>query len=527
MTGSNPLSAAQAAACSADDGATVIGFLGVRGSRVAVLADALLKTSLGAPASSSQPLLSGAAASPPISAVSLVHSVLGDRSHSAASNAASLVVSLAGVIVLNARVSDFERPPAGGTDALAAALLKCLELRVAATAPSIPARRLLIVAVRDYDSEEVDTNDLEAAITEQLHSSYQDLDQLPSAYTATELEDLFDIQFAYFPNEVLCPDAFEAAVDSQRRTIEDAGRNGYADAGMTPDGLMAAAGRIWDSLDPRKTKSSDDDLPPERELAATFACDELMKSAYERYAAVTRQWKSTVESGRIIRDFGKESGSLISSTLEKLASDAAPYRSSKAFVRKRDELRSLCLSDSYTLYAKQLLKLREVAYQVFRSNLARIRINEKVEKNVNTAVKNAESYFVEKAEMLRCPLSIWRFDNERHELVNHMREDATERLQLARLQGNYVPPFRAPVAVAFHTLLTAPFGHDSRIPQPRPEEQVSAKVDKDKVKKASLARARPHQRRWMSFKPRGGDELLIDKFLEVYSGLLDDDVDDE
>jgi hypothetical protein len=150
------------------------------------------------------------------------------------------------------------------------------------------------------------------------------------------------------------------------------------------------------------------------------------------------------------------------------------------------------------LYAKQILKLREVAYQVFRGNLARIRINDRVEKNVNIAVKDAENYFVEKAESLRCPLSSWRFDNERHELVNHMREDATERLQLARLQGNYVPPIRAPVAVAFHTLLTAPFGHDSRVPQPNPEELMGSKRDKDKVKKASLSRSRPHQRRGYS-----------------------------
>jgi hypothetical protein len=76
-----------------------------------------------------------------------------------------------------------------------------------------------------------------------------------------------------------------------------------------------------------------------------------------------------------------------------------------------------------------------------------------------------------------------------------MREDATERLQLARLQGNYVPPIRAPVAVAFHTLLTAPFGHDSRVPLPNPDELMGSKRDKDKVKKASLSRSRPHQRR--------------------------------
>lgn len=516
------MQAVRVAASSADDGATIVGFLGVRGSRTVALADALLKTSLGRQTDSSDSLILGASASSPISAVGLVHPVLGDRSFPSAGTTAALVTSLAGVIVLNARVSDFERPPAGGTDAFCAALLKCLELRVAGVAPSIPARRLVIVAVRDYEPDEIGQDDLKAAILEQLHASYSSIEQLPSAYAATELEDLFDIQFGFFPNEMLLPESFADAVASQRQAIEDAGRNGYADAGMTPDGLVSVSGRIWDMLDPHRTKSTQENVPQEGELAATFACDEYMKEAYGRYASTVRQWKSSVESDRIIKDFGKESGDLIIATLDKFESDAGPHRSSRAFARKRNELRAMCLADAHSLYTRQMVRLRDLSYQVFRSSLARIRINDKVEKNVNTAMKNAEKYFVEKAETLRCPLSNWRFDNERHELVNHMREDSTERLQIARLQGNYVPPIRSPVAIAFHTLLTAPFGHDSRVPQPRPEEQAGAKVDKSKIKKASLSRARPHQRRGMSFKPRLSDELKVDEFIEVYGAFYED-----
>ncbi len=120
-------------------------------------------------------------------------------------------------------------------------------------------------------------------------------------------------------------------------------------------------------------------------------------------------------------------------------------------------------------------------------------------------MRQAELYFIEKAESLRCTLGNWRFENERHELVNHMREDATERLQLARLQGNYVPPIRAPVAFAFHTLLSAPFGQDSRNVHPHAEE-MQQKFDPDKVKKAALMRSRPYPTRYI-FRMGPGDAL--------------------
>jgi hypothetical protein len=518
-----PLAAVTAAAAGAVDGSAVVAVLGVRGSRPAALADAAVGTGLAAASGS---LLAAEQTSGDASAFVMLHSQLGEDGRDAAcGDAATLAVSLAGVVVLNARAADFERGAgAAGVRSLMHAIKKNLELRVATAASAIPARRLLVVAVRDYDPEVVPEAELEAAILGMLQATYGELEQLPAAYTATELKDLFDIQVHYLASETLCAEEFEAAAASFGRTVADAGRNGYADAGLTAEGLEQSANRVWEGLDPNASAggAGKKELPTERELAATFACTEIMKAVFARYTATTRQWKATVESGRIIRDFGKESSNLINATLDKYSGDATSYRTTKAFARKMDELRALCLADAYTLYAKQILKLREVAYQVFRGKLARIRINDRVEKMVNTVVKEAEGYFVEKAESLRSTLSNWRFDNERHELVNHMREDATERLQLARLQGNYVPPIRAPVAVAFHTLLTAPFGQDAAAAQAAAAagEPPSYKVDKDKVKKADLARSRPHQTSGRTVKISSKDEVNPAEFVNMFSGIF-------
>lgn len=491
----SPLSALRRALRTASDGSAVVGILGTPGSRPYGLADVALGTSLSGAAEGV-----AADADADVAAVVLGCDALGDSS---AKESAAFVVALAGVVVHNARVADFERGPgASGVDALMEAVAGSLELRATGRAAVLPKERLLLVAVRDYEEEDIEKADLQAAIMEMLCAGYAGIKGLPAAYAATELEDVFSVQFTFVKSEVLCQGDFESAAAAFGRVVGDAGRNGFADAGMTPARVEENAIKVWSAIDPESgaaeglAGSGGKDLPGERELAATFACDEIMNSVQDRYAATTRQWRATVESGRIIRDFGEESEKLITATLEKYSSDASSYRTTKAFARKKDEMRALCLADCYTLYAKQILKLREVAYQVFRGNLARIRINDRVEKNVNMVVKNAETYFVEKAESLRCDLSNWRYDNERHELVNHMREDATERLQLARLQGNYVPPIRAPVAVAFHTLLTSPFGAgDAASAQPATSstEQPQFKADKDKGLKADKMVARPQQ----------------------------------
>lgn len=518
MVGASPVPALQKCASVAGDGATIVGVLAIPGSRPLALVDAALKTDL----STQKAGFVNAAASTEAAAVALVAPGFGDDEGVGDTLGPSFVISLSGIVVLNARVADLARPSAAGYSTLASALVSSLELRVRKVAPLIPARRLLVVAVRDFDAEDVDQGELQTAVTEHLESAYAAITERPSVYAATGLSDIFDIRFMFVPNEGLFPDGLTAASSELSTIVRHSARSGYTDAGLTPETLVMSASRIWDALASTPAGLAARELPPSRELAATFACGAVMKSVFSVYESTTQNWKVAIESGRIIRDFGKECTKFITLTLEKYANDAAAYRSTRGFQRKSNELKAKCLADAYVLFAKQILKLREIAYQVFRGNLTRIRINDRVEKNVNAAVKDAENYFVEKAESLRCSLSTWRYDNERHELVNHMREDATERLQLARLQGNYVPPIRAPVAVAFHTLLSAPFGRDSRLPQPHPDEAMNVKFDKDKAKKASLDRSRPRQRRGYIITAKDKDILSVDEYNELYGDFFAD-----
>eukprot|EP00178_Gracilaria_changii_P000338 TRINITY_DN1041_c0_g2_i1.p1 TRINITY_DN1041_c0_g2~~TRINITY_DN1041_c0_g2_i1.p1 ORF type:complete len:534 (-),score=81.19 TRINITY_DN1041_c0_g2_i1:12050-13651(-) len=475
------------------------------------LSKPVAKQSRKTSAHDTQVLCAGAVSNGPL--IITLDGIDGSVVHSSFGDSMTLAVSLSGVILLSVRMHDLVRPSSSGIAQIMGAVERSLVFRVSGVAPILPTRRLFIVAVRDYESDQIDQVELEQALSDQLSAAYDDID-LPSGYTATQFPDLFDLHVCTLPNEKLCESDYRAAANKLGTFLREA-NNKYADAGMTPERFSDITAKIQNALSDETTS----DLPEDRELTATFACNAIMKSVLDKYRISTKHWKTQVDAGRIIPGFGEENDQYIQRTLAVFEKDAVAYRTSKAYQRKKGELKSRLLSDSYALFAKQILKVRENAYQFFRGKLARIRITDKVEKHVRGAVSEAERYFIENAEALRPKLSSCRFDNERQELVNHMRDDATERLQLARLQGNYVPSIRAPIAFAFHTLLLAPFGQDSRVQVPHAEEMKQT-YDPDKVKQAHIMRVRPFQTGRI-FTVKDSDELpssAVDMLAPIFEG---------
>lgn len=489
----------QEAAAKAGDGVAVVAATGTCNASVIPLLDKGLRLDVSggrdlSSASSSRGerragppsiIAAGVEDGPLVLALDGLDAMTGDEA--AVDDALALSVSLAGVVLLSVRMHNIARAQAAGVTRVMGAIERSLKLRVAGIAPVIPPRRLLVIAVTEFDDEEASPDEATSSVESLLANAY-DAIEVPDQLVATTVSDVFDTHVALVRSATHRPDDYARDVDQLAATLREANKS-YADAGLSSDNLPSLADKVAGAVSDDASR----DLPNERELRATFACNSVMQSALEKFRNTAKLWKASVEAGRIIRNFGSESDKLIERTLDAYDKDAIVHKSTNAFSRKRNELKAQLLSDSYALFAKQILKVRENAYQVFRSKLARIRINDQVEKNVRNAVKDAEMFFVQNGDSLRSKLGNWRFDNERHELVNHMRDDATERLQLARLQGNYVPNIRAPIAFAFHTLLLAPLGRDSRFVQPHAEE-MKPTYDPDKVKQPGMMRTRPYQR---------------------------------
>lgn len=512
----------QQAATTAGDGVVVIAAAGASNCSVMPLLNATLGVSLPLAAdratetSTDRPLPALTASAtrdgPIVLALDGVDTTTAEHAV-AVDESLTLSVSLAGVLVLSARMHDLARSRLAGISHVMAGVERALKLRVRRVAPVLPARRLLVIVVHEFDDVDADPADVRASVETSLSAAYDSIEP-PTEFVATSLSDIFDVHVALLHSPAHRRIEYERDISILTDVLRDASKK-YVDAGMTADGLSPLADRISSAI----AAESSRDLPNERELRATFACNSVMQAVLEKFRNTAKVWKASVDASRIIRNFGVESDRLIERTLDVYDKDAVTYKNSRAFSRKRDELKGFLLADSYALFSKQVVKVRDTAYQLFRSKLARIRINDQVEKNVRVAVKEAEFYFVQNSDALRSKLGNWRFDHERHELVNHMRDDATERLQLARLQGNYVPNIRAPIAFAFHTLMLAPFGQDSRFANPHAED-MKPSFDPDKIKQPGMMRSRPFQR-GPTRKVRGRDEidpLFVDLFAELHSG---------
>lgn len=431
--------------------------------------------------------------------------------------AISTTVSLSGVILLHVLLHDLAREPNLSMRRLMGGIERTLTLRAKHISPVLPSRRLLLVVVGDYDEDdEISEATVQESVERMLNAAYGGI-QIPSMYVGRDLSDLFDVQVILLHNSVYREAEYDREISELGDKIRDANKT-YSDVGMTPDRLCDYAQRIVSTLD----STNSIDVPGDRELRATFSCNEVMKSALEKFRNTIKVWKISIDSGRIVRNFGVEADTLIDRIVQIYEKDAVVFEKTRAFDRKREELKAILVSDCYALFAKQLLKVRENSYQVFRAKLVRIRISDQVEKDVRGAVREAEKYFIENCNMLKSTKygQHWRFDNERYELVNLMRDDATERLQLARLQGNYVPNIRAPIAFAFHTLLQSPFGSDSRFAHPHAED-MKQNFDPDKVKQPGMMRSRPTQR-GTKIKLGKGD-ALSDDFFEMFSPLFGSD----
>lgn len=396
-------------------------------------------------------------------------------------DALTLALALCGITVYAVDVRDLARASATGLPRLLSTATRAATLTSAQSGEPLPGvtpkKKLLMVVITGYDSEDGST---EKDVRDRVDAILGDMETVQKAFAYVDVALLPDARHV---GEEAYSEA-TAALRERLIPLLPAHTDSIAD-----DKNIALLVEVNQAALAARAEPDAGD-----ELGATFRCDGAMRSALGRFRAKLKLWRASIDAGRVIQNFGSETEKLMRRVEAAYEEEAEAYSGTVAFSRKRSELQAALLADAYVLFSKQLLKLRENAYQVFRSKLARIRINDAVERNIRGAIADAESHFVRNVTLIRCPSAPWRFDNERLELVNHMRNDSMERLQLAKLQGNYVPNIRIPVAFAFHTLLAAPFGKDSRIAAQSPVDDMKATYDPDKIKQPSMMRTRPFQR---------------------------------
>eukprot|EP00177_Eucheuma_denticulatum_P001502 GFKZ01002692.1.p2 GENE.GFKZ01002692.1~~GFKZ01002692.1.p2 ORF type:complete len:579 (+),score=78.56 GFKZ01002692.1:105-1739(+) len=393
--------------------------------------------------------------------------------------AAHLSVSLSDVIMFVARMSDLHRSTSNGVSSLRSSLTEMLLLEADSIVSSPNGKRAFLVVVRDHEAEVLSRQGIVTGFLHELQEMYNSIAKPPGS--PARINDLFEIEFILLPNEHLQPDEYKSAIaDLQAYLLDPVSDNFLFGGGLylcpNPSQLGAVAGKAWMKLEEEQIQ----DMPDDGELMSTFDCDNAMRRVFQKYQKSVRAWRRETEGRVILEKFGERASDMVEQTVAVYEKDAAAHKRSKAFKRKREELKDLLDADLYGLFVTQVARLREVTYRLFKDKLGAIGEGEtRLDKAVNATLKESQKYFQVNAEALRPKSSSWRYDNDMKELAAQMREDATERLQRARLadyqsgasrrnrrfrsrdvgSGNK----RQPIQLSFHYLDPAPFGwKDSR-----------------------------------------------------------------
>jgi hypothetical protein len=202
-----------------------------------------------------------------------------------------------------------------------------------------------------------------------------------------------------------------------------------------------------------------------KEILASEVCEKTAKNLIEDFKKINQPWKICIEEGGIIQNFGDEAEKIYMELTNIFDTETQIFKNTESYVSARSVfIESLKFLLSGT-YEKLVSKLKEFSFQSFREAISSIQISSNIDQDIKISISLTEKYFVSKAKHL-IPFFInntWILEKERKELLNGIREIATERLQLARLQGVYLQKSRNPISLSFHFLHPHPFGKDLRL----------------------------------------------------------------
>ncbi|PXF46347.1 Protein SEY1 [Gracilariopsis chorda] len=395
--------------------------------------------------------------------------------------ACHLGLALSDALLFIVRMHDLPRVQTNGISAMQGSITQMLMLQADDVTETPSEKRAFIVIVKDYEADVLSRQEVINGFLQEMQTVYKNVAKPPrSPQLVTEV---FEFEFLLLPNERLTPNEYQEAIaDVRTRLLDPFSDNYLFEAGRysiaRSDSTTETAKEAWKKLD----VSQNADVPPMKDLMSSFDCDNAMRKVFEKYQRSVRVWKREADGGGIIENFGQAASTLVRDTISVFDRDAAPHKGSKAFKRKKDELKDLLDADLYNLFVVQIAKLREVTYRIFKEKLDAFSDSEpRLERSVNAAVRESQKSFRANAEALRPGFSSWRYDNDAKELANHMREDATERLQRARIADYQESGLRGsrrrrsgagdvggrksrqPINVSIHYLDPAPFGwKDSR-----------------------------------------------------------------
>jgi Root hair defective 3 GTP-binding protein (RHD3) len=370
---------------------------------------------------------------------------------------AAVAVATSDVVIYNVFLHDLARSSLGILSELQPAMEEVLSLRAAGLLSADQQHKTLMIAVRDYDESEISQADVESAVTAKLRSMWAaavkpQQGSSSSSDTAASFDDYFRVSFCFLPHYTLSSQSYAKSADSLRAAVVASGVRGSAadlaaryKAVSTHIGTAAAA-------------------PGQKEMTAAHTAKSAAAACYTSYKSLASTLLQSMQE--LDPEFGTRVDSIVSDVLAQYdAAVAAGGAGSGGIVsKKRAELQRAMLRDVQTHYERQLALLQSAAITKFEKNPSTLRVSPAFVKDVAAAVKEAVAYYDEALKGLKSKHLPALHAAQRRELLNTLHSTASERLQLAKLQGATLSSKggRKTVGVGLHWLLPQPFGTDAK-----------------------------------------------------------------
>lgn len=202
-----------------------------------------------------------------------------------------------------------------------------------------------------------------------------------------------------------------------------------------------------------------------KEILASQLCRKTAENLMEDFKKINEPWKICTEEGGLIQNFGEEASKIFKELTEIFDIETKIFKNTQSYLTSRAMFSENLIFLLSEIYEKLVSKLKEFSFQSFREAISVIQISNNIDMDIKASIDITEKYYNSKAKLLT-PFFIgnsWILEKEKKELLNGVREIATERLQLARLQGVYLQKSRNPISLSFHYLHPHPFGKDLRL----------------------------------------------------------------
>jgi len=355
-------------------------------------------------------------------------------------------------IMLEIRFADLVARSAHGLALLRPVLQRAIRLRHIRKQ-----KKLLVIAVTDFESAEASEADVEAFINAEMEAMASALGE-----EAKPISNVLQTRCFFVPYAAYEASAYARCVDEIKVSFTSPAAPSF----LFSDGQWSAPASALQNCVEQAVATGIAGPPlaaSPAEVHVAYQCGLLAEAATREFNKGAAQLRKTTDSALLV-DFGEQAAALLSAALNRFDGEADEYAETTAAKAARSALEVQLTRALYAPYRKQLGALQRQTLAKFRQKLAALKPSTEIDAQLKALVKESGTGFEAQAKALVPPGTSWSYSYEMKAVRDNIAENAALHLQTLQVQGLYLPTegVKLPLDMAVHWLGLHPFGRDSR-----------------------------------------------------------------